>query len=53
MKQIKFLFIYWFENYVELNCKDSTKKSYKSRIENHIKPELGINKMCNLSPAML
>jgi hypothetical protein len=44
---------YWFDNYVELNCKDSTKRSYKSRIENHIKPELGINKMCNLSPAML
>lgn len=43
----------WYENYVELNCKDSTKKSYKSRIEHHIKPGLGNNKMCNLNPVIL
>ena len=39
---------YWYENYVELNCKDSTKRNYKSRIEIHIKPGLGSNRMCNL-----
>lgn len=44
---------YWYENYVEINCKDSTKKNYKSRIDHHIKPGLGCNKMCNLTPTIL
>lgn len=44
---------YRYENYVELNCKDSTKRNYKSGIEIHIKPELGSNRMCNLTPALL
>ncbi|WP_051599274.1 Arm DNA-binding domain-containing protein [Metaclostridioides mangenotii] len=26
---------YWYENYVELNCKESTQKIYKNRINKH------------------
>lgn len=44
---------YWYENYIELNCKDSTKRNYKNRIEYHIKPKLGGNKIRNLTPALL
>jgi len=44
---------YWYENYVELNCKDSTKRSYKNIINKHIKIGLGSNKLNNLTPALL
>lgn len=44
---------YWYENYVELNCKDSTKRSYKSKLGKHIKPSLGSNKLNNLTPILL
>lgn len=44
---------YWYENYVELNCKDSTKRSYKNIINKHIKTGLGSNKLNNLTPALL
>lgn len=35
-------FDYWYENYVCLELKINTQKSYKNYIENHIKPNLGI-----------
>jgi integrase len=44
---------YWYENYVELNCKESTQKIYKNRINKHIKPGLGFNKLNSLTPALL
>ncbi len=44
---------YWFENYVELNCKYNTKRAYKNIIENHFKPELGIYKLKHITPAKL
>lgn len=44
---------YWYENYVELNCKDSTKRSYKNIINKHIKFGLGSNRLNNLTPALL
>ncbi|WP_081800263.1 hypothetical protein [Clostridioides mangenotii] len=36
---------YWYENYVELNCKDPTKKSYKNIINKHIGTGLECNKL--------
>jgi integrase len=44
---------YWYENYVELNCKESTQKIYKNRINKHIKLGLGFNKLNGLTPALL
>jgi integrase len=32
---------YWFENYVQINCKFSTIRSYESIIRLHLKPNLG------------
>lgn len=46
-------FDYWYENYVLINCKYNTQQGYKTVIENHIKPSLGINKLRALTPAML
>lgn len=31
----------WLENYVAVNCKDTTREGYSKRIEYHIRPELG------------
>ncbi|WP_024622200.1 tyrosine-type recombinase/integrase [Metaclostridioides mangenotii] len=44
---------YWYENYVELNCKESTQKIYKNRINKHIRLGLGFNKLNSLTPALL
>ena len=46
-------FDYWYENYVCLELKINTQKSYKNYIENHIKPSLGIYKLKALTPAQL
>lgn len=46
-------FDYWYENYVCLELKINTQKSYKNYIENHIKPNLGIYKLKALTPAQL
>lgn len=41
---------YWFEEYVLLNCRYNTVRSYKATITNHIKPELGLYKLKSFSP---
>lgn len=46
-------FDYWYENYVVVNLKIHTQRTYKLCIENHIKPELGIYKLKSLTPAIL
>lgn len=44
---------YWYKNYVILELKINTQKSYKNYIENHIKPNLGIYKLKSLTPTIL
>ncbi|SDL09876.1 Site-specific recombinase XerD [Natronincola ferrireducens] len=46
-------FDYWHKEYVMINCKHNTQIGYKSIIENHIKPALGIYRVRSLSPAVL
>ena len=46
-------FDYWYDNYVKLELKMNTQRSYKNYIENHIKPNLGIYKLKNLTPTNL
>lgn len=46
-------FDYWYKNYVILELKINTQKSYKNYIENHIKPHLGIYKLKSLTPTIL
>ena len=46
-------FDYWYKNYVILELKINTQKSYKNYIENHIKPNLGIYKLKALTPTIL
>lgn len=46
-------FDYWFEKEVQLNCRYNTQLAYKTMIEKHIKPNLGIYKLKNLTPAIL
>lgn len=46
-------FDYWYKNYVCLELKINTQKSYKNYIENHIKPNLGIYKLKALTPTIL
>lgn len=46
-------FDYWYKNYVILELKINTQKSYKNYIENHIKPNLGIYKLKSLTPTIL
>lgn len=46
-------FDYWYKNYVVLELKINTQKSYKNYIENHIKPNLGIYKLKSLTPTIL
>lgn len=46
-------FDFWFENYVEVNCKYNTITTYKNVIENHIKPILGNYKLKSLNPAQM
>ncbi|WP_129596566.1 tyrosine-type recombinase/integrase [Anaerophilus nitritogenes] len=44
---------YWHKEYVMINCKYNTQQGYKTIIENHIKPSLGVYKLKSLSPAIL
>lgn len=44
---------YWVKEYVDLNCKYNTIRSYKSIIKNHINPKLGSYKLKSLTPATL
>ncbi|GAA0230700.1 tyrosine-type recombinase/integrase [Metaclostridioides mangenotii] len=44
---------YWYENYVELNCKTTTKQKYRLVIDKHIKPTLGGYKLNALNSALL
>lgn len=46
-------FDYWYKNYVVIELKINTQKSYKNYIENHIKPNLGIYKLKSLTPTIL
>ncbi len=46
-------FDYWYEQYVLINCKYNTQTWYKRIIDKHIKPNLGLYPLKNLSPAML
>ena len=41
-------FDYWLKNYVKINCKYNTYKSYKNIVENHIKPAFGFKKIKSL-----
>lgn len=44
---------YWFKEYVEVNCKYNTISRYEVAIRVHIKPELGIYKLKNMTPSIL
>lgn len=44
---------YYFENYVKTNCKYTTQVTYDQIIEQHLKPNLGMFKLRNLTPMML
>lgn len=46
-------FDFWFENYVEINCKYNTLITYRNVIKNHIKPALGNYKLKSLTPAIM
>lgn len=43
----------WIINYVNLNCKYNTIKSYESIIRLHINPNIGLYKLSSLNPAVL
>lgn len=43
----------YLENYVSLNCKDSTKFKYERMITGHIQKDLGKYKLKSLTPAIL
>lgn len=44
---------YWLNEYVKINCKYNTYVGYKRLINNHIKPEIGIYKIKNITSARL
>lgn len=44
---------FWIKEYAEINLKDTSIENYKKKIKIHIKPNLGIYKLKNLSPAIL
>lgn len=44
---------YWFENYVELNCKENTKQGYAVVIRKHLKPYFKNIKLKNINPSMI
>lgn len=44
---------YWYKEYLQLNSKVNTQKAYKQIIENHIKPDIGMYKLKQLTPASL
>lgn len=44
---------YWFDNYVKLSCKYNTQVAYTHIIEGHLKPTLGMYKLCSLTPLVI
>ena len=44
---------YWLKEYVELNCRYTTKERYKVMIEKHIKPSIGFYRLSYIQPATL
>lgn len=44
---------FWFQNYVELNCKYNTIEGYRLMIQKHIKPALGFYKLSALHPKLI
>ena len=43
----------WLHDYVELNCAPKTIESYRSLVELHIIPEIGIGRLADLQPRYL
>lgn len=46
-------FDYWIKEYVELNCKYTTKVYYERLIRTHIKPDLGVYKLKKITTTKL
>jgi len=44
---------FWFQNYVELNCKYHTIEGYRLMINKHLKPGLGFYKLTALHPKVI
>lgn len=44
---------FWFQNYVELNCKYHTIEGYRLMINKHLKPGLGFYKLTALHPKII
>lgn len=44
---------FFLNNYVEINCKYNTKRTYVDLMNNHIKPKLGKYLLKNITPAIL
>ena len=44
---------YWLEEYVKLNCRYTTLQRYKTMIDKHIKPTIGLYKLSYIQPATL
>ena len=44
---------YWYDNFVLINHKYSTQRTYRQIIDNHIKPTLGIYRLSDIKPAAL
>lgn len=44
---------YWMKEYCKVSLKRTTVENYEKRIRLHIKPALGIYKLCSLSPATI
>ncbi len=41
---------YWFDTYVKMNLKYNTQIGYLNIIEKHLKPSLGMYKLCSVTP---
>ena len=44
---------YWFNEYVLINCKHNTQVNYRSILDRHINPKLGMYKMKFIQPTVL
>lgn len=44
---------YWLKNYAEVNLRTNSISTYKTYIENYLKPTLGIYKVKSLTPSLL
>ena len=47
------VFEVWFEEYVDINTRENTRKSYRGMIEKHIFPKLGNMEMSKLNARIL